>query len=54
MSVGRLKCKDNNAVYVKRIMPEAFRNRTHQQAPLCTDCSMYPRIKSLTLDGMRA
>jgi hypothetical protein len=38
MSVGRLKCKDNNAVYVKRIMPEAFRKRTHQQAIFCIYC----------------
>ena len=22
MSLGRLKCKDNNAAYVKRMMPE--------------------------------
>ena len=46
MSLGRLKCKDNNAAYVKRIMPETFRGRTHLQIILCIYSSIFTSISS--------
>ena len=46
MSLGRLKCKDNNAAYVKRIMPGVFCRRTHQQVFLIAYSPMNPSKSS--------
>jgi hypothetical protein len=41
MSLGHLKCKDNNAAYVKRIMPGAFGEHAYQQAIYRISCSAF-------------